>query len=78
MSQRTQITLSDRQHRFLLAESSRTGLSIAELVRRSIDRVYQPHARPRTCGIELSVGFWTRPDAAIAGRRPSIRLARGE
>ncbi len=69
MSRRTQITLTDRQHAFLIAESSRTGLPLAELVRRSIDHVYRPHARERVAGYELSLGLWRRPDAAIAGRR---------
>jgi hypothetical protein len=39
MSRRTQITLKDRQHRLLLEESVRTGLSMAELVRRAVDSV---------------------------------------
>jgi hypothetical protein len=69
MSRRTQITLSDRQHALLVDESKRTGLSLAELVRRSVDRVYRPHARPRVRGFELSVGLWREPDAAVVGRR---------
>jgi hypothetical protein len=74
MSRKTQITLTDRQHAFLLDESQRTGLSLAELVRRSIDRVYRPNLRPRIPGVELSVGLWKRPDAAVAVRRPGRRL----
>ena len=70
MSRRTQITLSDRQHAFLLSESDRTGLSLAELVRRAVDKTYRPHLRPRVHGLELSFGFWRRPDAAVVGRRP--------
>lgn len=70
MSRRTQITLTDRQHAFLLDESHRTGLSMAELVRRAIDGAYRPHGRERVPGIELSVGIWRRPDAAVVGRRP--------
>ena len=69
MSRRTQITLTDRQHAFLLSESSRTGLALAELVRRSIDHVYRPHARVRLAGYEVSFALWRRPDAAIVGRR---------
>jgi hypothetical protein len=72
VSRRTQITLTDRQHAFLRDESWRTGLPIAELVRRAVDRTYRPHARPRVKGLELSVGVWRRPDAAVAGRRMRI------
>ena len=72
MSRRTQITLSDRQHAFLLSESARTGLPLAELVRRAVDTVYRPHARSRVGGLELSLGLWRRPDAAIVGRRKPL------
>jgi hypothetical protein len=69
MSRRTQVTLTDRQHAFLRDESNRTGLSIAELVRRAVDNTYRPHSRPRLRGFEVSMGVWDRPPAAIAGRR---------
>ena len=75
MSRKTQITLTDRQHAFLVTESERTDLSMAELVRRAIDRVYRPELRPRVRGYEVSVGVWNRPDAAIIGRRKNRRLA---
>jgi hypothetical protein len=75
MSRRTQITLTDRQHAFLVIESERTDLSMAELVRRAIDRVYRPELRPKVRGYEVSVGVWNRPDAAIVGRRKNRRLA---
>jgi hypothetical protein len=74
MSRRTQVTLTDRQHSFLLTESFRTGLSVAELVRRAIDGTYRPQLRPKVRGFELSAGFWKHPDAAIVGRRPGRRL----
>jgi hypothetical protein len=74
MSRRTQITLTDRQHAFLRAEAGRTGLSLAELVRRAIDATYRPHGRSRVGGVELSLGVWRRPDAAVVGRRPQRRL----
>jgi hypothetical protein len=74
MSRKTQITLTDRQHAFLLAESSRTGLSLAELVRRAIDGTYRPQVRPRVRGYEISAALWKRPDAAVVGRRPGRRL----
>jgi hypothetical protein len=73
MSRRTQFTLTDRQHALLVDESYRTGLPMAELVRRAIDRVYRPHSRPSVSGVELSVGVWRRPDAAVAGRRVKTR-----
>jgi hypothetical protein len=69
MSQRFHILLTARQHSLLQDEAARTGLPIAELVRRSIDRVYRPRKRPTVRGIELSLGIWRRPDAAVAGRR---------
>jgi hypothetical protein len=47
----------------------RTGLSIAELVRRALDHTYRPHSRPRLRGFEVSMGLWDRPPTAIAGRR---------
>jgi len=69
VSRRTQITLEDRQHALLVDEAARTGLSMAELVRRAVDRVYRPERRPRVKGYEVSVGVWREPDAALAGRR---------
>ena len=69
MSRKTQVTLTDRQHLFLVTESDRTGLSMAELVRRAVDNTYRPHSRPRLRGFEVSMGLWDRPPAAIAGRR---------
>ena len=73
MSRRTQITLTDRQHAFLVDESVRSGLSIAELVRRAVDLTFRPHLRPRLRGVEVSLGVWSRPDAALAARRPPKR-----
>jgi len=70
VSRRTQITLTDRQHAFLLGESSRTGLALAELVRRAVDSTYRPEARSRVGGFEVSLGLWKRPDEAVVGRRP--------
>ncbi|MDX6489635.1 MAG: hypothetical protein QOK13_2250 [Gaiellaceae bacterium] len=61
--------LSDRQHEFLCDESIRSGLSMAELVRRAIDSVYRPAVRPRAQGFELSVGVWRDPDPGLIGRR---------
>lgn len=65
--------VTSRQHLFLRDESERTGLPIAELVRRAIDHTYRPYARPRRRGLELSVGLWRDPDAAAVGRRTGAR-----
>ncbi|KXP00999.1 ribbon-helix-helix protein, CopG family [Tsukamurella pseudospumae] len=40
MSHRTQITLEDAQYERLLAESRSSGLGLAELIRRAVDRTY--------------------------------------
>ena len=69
MSRRTQITLTDRQHALLVDEAYRTGLSMSELIRRSVDAAYRPDLRARARGYELSLGIWRRPDAAVAARR---------
>jgi hypothetical protein len=69
LGRRTQITLTDRQHLFLRDESERTGLAMAELIRRAVDTTYRPFSRPRLGGFELSVGVWRDPDAAVSGRR---------
>jgi hypothetical protein len=69
MGRRTHVMLTDRQYAFLVDEARRTGLSMAELVRRALDQTYRPHSRPRVRGFELSLGIWDRPPAAIAGRR---------
>jgi hypothetical protein len=70
VSRKTQITLTDRQHLFLRGEAARTGLSMAELVRRAVDVTYRRGARPTVHGYEVSVGVWRRPDEAIVGRKP--------
>jgi hypothetical protein len=70
MSHKSHVTLTDRQYRFLLDESVRTGLSMAELVRRALDVAYRKTARPRVRGFDLNLGVWRRPDAAVIGRQP--------
>ena len=62
------------QYRALLEESARSGLPMAELVRRALDAVYQPDRRPAARGLELSFGVWRRLDAGVTGRR----LRRGD
>ena len=63
------MTLTDEQYEFLRRESSLTGLSVAELVRRALDAQYRASDRPRVRGWDLRVGVWRRPDAAVVGRR---------
>jgi hypothetical protein len=74
MSVRMHVLVTEAQRDALVSEANRTGLSVTELVRRAIDRVYLPDTRPRAGGFEVSLGLWRRPDAAVAGRRPGIRL----
>ena len=77
VSRRTQITFTDRQHALLVDESNRTGLSMAELVRRSVDRALRPISRRRLLrGYELRVGLWNEEDAAAAGRHVIPRKPR--
>ncbi len=76
MSRRTQITFTDRQHELLVDESNRTGLPMAELVRRSVDSVLRPVSRPRFFGYELSFGLWREQDAAVVARRVTPRKPR--
>jgi hypothetical protein len=77
MSRRTQITFTDRQHALLIDESNRTGLPMAELVRRSVDRAFRPARRlPLLRGFEVSLGLWRGLDAAFAARRVIPRKPR--
>lgn len=77
MSRRTQVTFTDRQHAMLIDESNRTGLPMAELVRRSVDRAFRPFARrPLARGFEVSLGLWNGLDAAFAARRVMPRKPR--
>jgi hypothetical protein len=73
MTRDIHVHVPDRQYDFLNAESSLTGLPMAELVRRAIDHTYAPDDRPRLHGWQASVGWWRRPDAAVAGRRAGVR-----
>jgi hypothetical protein len=71
---RFNLFMTQRQYDCLSAEADRTGLAMSELVRRAVDRTLRPEVRPKVNGVELSVGLWRRPDAAVAGRRPGIKL----
>jgi hypothetical protein len=69
VSRRTQITLTDRQHGFLRNESHRTGLAMAELVRRALDATYRPYARRRVGGVEFTIALSRPLDEALVARR---------
>ena len=57
-----QITLDDRQYERLRQEAERTGASIAELVRRAVDRTYgaERTLEDKLRAIELSAGALER------------------
>lgn len=76
MSHRTQITLTDEQYERLRTESQRTGLGLAELVRRAVDRSYgtTQHATLLQ-GLDESFGSWT--DRRYDGADYVDRLRRG-
>lgn len=63
MSHRTQITLTDEQYERLRTESERTGVGLAELVRRAVDRSYgtTEHAT-LVQALDDSFGSWTDRD----------------
>jgi hypothetical protein len=77
MSRRFNFYLEDAQYDVLTAESERASISVAELIRRAIDRAFELDSSRRTGGFELSVGVWKRPDAAVVGRRSGVRFGRG-
>jgi len=72
------MTLEDGQYAFLLEESFRSGLPMAELVRRAIDREYRPGKRRRVRGYALSAGLWRDVDPSLIGKRPILRKPRLE
>jgi len=62
VAHRTQITLTDSQYATLKRESERTGLGLAELVRRSLSTTYRMHGAKRTTALAESFGAWTDRD----------------
>ena len=60
MAHRTQITLDDRQYERLRQESERSGASLAELIRRAIDRTYgiQGSVEDKLRAIDETAGAW--------------------
>jgi hypothetical protein len=69
MAMNIHVLVRSDQHATLLEEAARSGLPMAELVRRAIDAVYRPNRRPAARGMEVSVGVWRRLDAGVTGRR---------
>ncbi|MBX3071715.1 MAG: ribbon-helix-helix domain-containing protein [Thermomicrobiales bacterium] len=80
MSHRTQITLTDDQYERLLTESERTGLSIAELVRRSIDDLY-PSRRSHSefvAALNATFGIWSDREETAEEYVDRLRPGLGE
>jgi len=76
MSHRTQVTLTDEQYERLLDESARSGLAIAELVRRALDESYGPKSGNELIEVlHESFGAWA--DRDFDGEEYVERLRRG-
>jgi hypothetical protein len=78
MSRRTQITLDDEQYERLQRISATTGLSMAELIRRALDKTY---AEDGADALDATFGMWrdrTDIDDLMQQLRPGLgaRLAR--
>jgi len=77
MSHRTQITLEDAQYERLLAESRASGLGLAELVRRAVDRVYGGTGADEFArALDDSFGAWSDRDVDGEAYVEAIRPAR--
>lgn len=78
MSHRTQITLTDAQYERLQSESARTGLSMAELVRRAIDETYvDDDVTRRLAALRTSAGAWADRDDIVDGATYVREIRRG-
>lgn len=74
MSHRTQITLTDEQYARLRNESERTGLGLAELVRRAVDRSYGSTLHDTIInGLDASFGAWADHDGDGASYVEGLR-----
>jgi Ribbon-helix-helix protein, copG family len=63
MGHRTQITLEDEQYERLRAESRRSGLGLAELVRRALDQAYGTTTSDEVRrSLDASFGAWDDRD----------------
>jgi hypothetical protein len=62
MSRRLQITLTDRQYAWLMAEADRTSVPAAELTRRALEQTYPIDSLPAgSDGFEVNFGIRRRP-----------------
>ena len=78
MSHRIQITLSDEKYARLLDESSRTGRSLAALVRIAIDRQYvRPTKEDALIALDESFGAWQDRDFDGMEYVDGLRLGMG-
>ena len=76
MSHRTHVTLTDDQYARLCDESRRTGVALAELVRRAIDNSYGETSSGDLAGaLEATFGLWK--DRDFDGEEYVDRLRRG-
>jgi hypothetical protein len=74
MSHRTQIILPDSQYARLKRESERTGISLGELIRRSVAIVYGQTERDTAIkAVKESAGIWSDWDIDGAEYVDSIR-----
>jgi Ribbon-helix-helix domain len=63
MSRRTQVTLSDEQYARLRDLSVHSGVGLAELVRRAVDRTYgSRHREELLAALDDSFGGWDTSD----------------
>jgi len=77
MSHRTQVTLTDEQYERLLDESARSGLGIAELVRRALDERYGPATHDEFVeALDRVFGIWAdreeTPEQYVDRLRPGL------
>jgi hypothetical protein len=74
MAHRIQITLTDDQYSFLDAEADRSSVSIAELIRRSVDTVYGVVGPKTVSYVTHTLG--RRPGRAIDEEEPWLAAIR--
>jgi hypothetical protein len=75
---RTQISLTEGEHRALEAASARTGRSISALIRDAVDAVYgyQRSAEDDLAAIRRAFGSWTGHDMDGASWVEQVRSGR--
>lgn len=77
MSRRIQVTVSDECYERLVSESKRARLSVAELVRRAIERSYGPATVNGDLSETLNAGFGTWLDRDFDGEQYVDALRQG-